>query len=128
MRYVISDIHGEYDLFLKLLNKINFSSSDEMIVCGDIIDKGVDSIKLLKYVMTKDNIRCIIGNHEYYFLKYYLSLMQNSPEDFDFVLKKLMEHFPYDTDLLNWDVMDYLESLPYFIEEKDFICVHAGVE
>lgn len=128
MRYVISDIHGEYDLFLKLLNKINFSSSDEMIVCGDIIDKGLNSIKLLKYIMTKDNIRCIIGNHEYYFLKYYLSLMQNSPEDFDFVLKKLMEHFPYDTDLLNWDVMDYLESLPYFIEEKDFICVHAGVE
>ncbi len=40
MLYVCSDIHGEYDLFVKMLQRINFSSMDEMIICGDIIDKG----------------------------------------------------------------------------------------
>ena len=39
MRYVVSDIHGNYDLFVKLLRKINFSKSDTMFVCGDVIDK-----------------------------------------------------------------------------------------
>ena len=28
MTYVISDIHGEYDLFIKLLEKIKFSNSE----------------------------------------------------------------------------------------------------
>ena len=50
MIYVCSDIHGEYDLFVKLLQKINFSSNDIMVVCGDVIDKGQDSVKLLKLI------------------------------------------------------------------------------
>ena len=77
MRYVISDIHGEYHLFLDLLDKIKFSATDEMIVCGDIIDKGEHSVKLLQYIMSQPNIRCILGNHEYAFLKYYWALMKD---------------------------------------------------
>lgn len=39
MTYFVSDIHGEYHLFLKLLDKLLFSDSDTMYVLGDIIDK-----------------------------------------------------------------------------------------
>lgn len=127
MIYVISDIHGEYDLFIKLLRKINFSSSDEMIICGDIIDKGKDSVKLLKFIKSMPNFRCIIGNLEYSFLKYYWAIMHDSPDDFEAVLKKLQNYFPYDEDFLDWNTVDWLESLPYYIEEENFICVHAGV-
>lgn len=56
MTYVISDVHGEYDLFIKLLEKIKFSDSDKIIICGDVVDKGPDSVKLLKYVLSKPNI------------------------------------------------------------------------
>lgn len=127
MLYVISDIHGEYDLFIKLLRKINFSLNDEMIICGDVIDKGRDSVKLLRFIKSTPNFRCVIGNHEYSFLKYYWSIMQNSPKDFDDVLKKLQNYFPYDGKLLDWHTIDWLESLPYYIEKEDFVCVHAGV-
>lgn len=44
MTYFVSDIHGEYDLFLKLLDKLRFSDSDTMYVLGDIIDKGSSCI------------------------------------------------------------------------------------
>lgn len=127
MIYLISDIHGEYDLFIKLLRRIKFSSKDEMIICGDIIDKGQDSVKLLKLIKSMPNFRFIIGNHEYAFLKHYWAIMQNSPDNFDEVLKKLQDYFPYDGKLLDWDAVDWLESLPYYIEEENFICVHAGV-
>ena len=30
MRYVISDIHGEYSLFIELMKKIGFSENDEL--------------------------------------------------------------------------------------------------
>lgn len=126
MIYIVSDIHGEYDLFIKLLQRINFSSNDEMIVCGDIIDKGKDSVKLLKFIMSMPNIRSIIGNHEYAFLKKYWAIMEDSPEDFDEVLNELQNYFP-DGNLLDWETIDWLESLPYYIEEDAFICVHAGI-
>ena len=74
MLYIISDIHAEYDLFLKLLAKIQFSPNDILYVCGDIIEKGKHSIKLAKYISQMPNVKCILGNHEYAFLKYYWGL------------------------------------------------------
>ena len=32
MRYAISDIHGEYDLFMRLMDKIKFSAGDTLYV------------------------------------------------------------------------------------------------
>lgn len=69
MKYVISDIHGEYELFCSLLNRINFSIEDSMYICGDIIDKGPESVRLAKYISGLKNVLCIIGNHELAFLK-----------------------------------------------------------
>ena len=127
MVYCVSDIHGEYELFKNLLEKIKFSEKDFMYVCGDIIDKGESSVKLAKYIFSFPNIHCIAGNHECAFLKYYHSLLEDSPEDFDSVLRKLREYFPNDGHLLDWDTVDRLDSLPYYIEEDDFVCVHAGI-
>ena len=127
MKYCISDVHGEYELFLQLLKKINFSDKDEMYICGDIIDKGKSSVRLAKLVFSFPNIHCIMGNHEYEFLKYYHSLLENSPDDFELILDKLRKYFPYDGNLLGWDTVDRIENLPYYIEREDFICAHAGV-
>lgn len=126
MVYVISDVHGEYDLFIKLLDKINFSNNDQMIICGDIIDKGQDSIKLLRFIKSQPNFRCVLGNHEYDFLKHYWSIMKSSTNEFEGVLNKLKSYF-LDVHLLDWDTIDWLENLPTFIEEDNYVCVHAGI-
>ena len=39
--YVISDIHGEYELFMKMLEKIKFQNTDTLYILGDILDRGV---------------------------------------------------------------------------------------
>ena len=127
MVYVCSDIHAEYDLFMKLLEKINFSDNDVMYICGDVIDKGKDSIRLMQLVMNAPNIYTIIGNHEYDFLKYYWALMKDSPDDYDEVLNKLQKYFPFDGYLLDWDTVDYMESLPYYLQTDEFIIVHSGL-
>ena len=127
MTYCVADIHAEYELFLKLLDKIKFSYSDRIIVCGDVIDKGSDSVKLLQFISKMPNAEVICGNHEYTFLKYYWGLMRESPDNFDYILKKLQDYFPNDGHLLDWDIVDWLETRPYYIEEDEFICVHAGI-
>ena len=126
MKYVISDIHGEYSLFLELINKIGFSNSDELYVCGDVIEKGDDSVKLTKWLMARPNVHCIRGNHEEMFLNFYHVLMRET-KDYDEVLEKLRDYVQGDGHLLDWDTVEWLETLPYYIETDDFICVHAGV-
>ena len=47
MVYAVSDIHGCYDKYIDLLNKINFSPDDTLYVLGDVIDRGPDGFKIM---------------------------------------------------------------------------------
>ena len=127
MTYCISDIHGEYDLFMRLLEKINYSENDRLIICGDFIDKGASSVRLMKTIFDLPNAHCIMGNHEYMFFKFYRTRMHSAIMDFDSILWHLQQYFPEDGHLLDWDCIQQLVNLPHFLEEKNFICVHAGV-
>lgn len=125
--YCISDIHGEYDLFIQLLKKINYSENDRLIICGDFIDKGKASVRLLKTIFDLPNAQYIMGNHEYMFFKFYRTRMHSAIMDYDAILWHLQQYFPEDGHLLDWDTVRKLVNLPYYIEDKEFICVHAGV-
>lgn len=71
MKYVVSDIHGHYTHFLKLLEEINFTDDDTLYILGDIIDRGPENINLVRKVMSTPNIKMILGNHEDMMLGYY---------------------------------------------------------
>ncbi len=126
MTYVISDIHGEYELFLSLMDKIGFSDSDTLYVLGDIIEKGPQSVALARWLFSRSNVFCIRGNHEEAFLDYYHHLTEKL-RDSDRILRSLQEYIAGDGYLLDWDTVDRLDALPYYVEEERFICVHAGL-
>ena len=71
MIYVTSDIHGQYDSFKKLLEKINFNDNDTLYILGDIIDRGPQIIEIIRKVISTPNIVMVLGNHEDMFLNYY---------------------------------------------------------
>ncbi len=125
MTYCASDIHGYYDLFQRLLDKIRFSDNDRMFILGDVVDKGPDSIKLLQLVFSMPNVTMIMGNHEYDFLQYAKALV-NLTQDKDLVLENLRGRFQ-DGSLLDWETIERLEKLPYFVEEPGWTGVHAGI-
>ncbi len=62
--YVISDIHGQYDMFMELLEKIHLEESDTLYILGDVLDRGPNPIKTLRKIMEMPNVICIVGNHE----------------------------------------------------------------
>lgn len=64
MIYVMSDIHGRYDKYLKMLDHIHFSDEDTLYVLGDMIDRGPDGLKVLLDAASRPNVVCLIGNHE----------------------------------------------------------------
>lgn len=64
MHYVMSDIHGQYNRFLKMLEKIDFSKDDYLYVVGDAIDRGPDGGFTLLEILTHPNMELLLGNHE----------------------------------------------------------------
>ncbi len=65
MIYAVSDLHG-YPLeeFQRLLSKANFGDDDFCFVLGDVIDRGNDGVKILRWLMNQPNFELILGNHE----------------------------------------------------------------
>ena len=70
MIYIISDIHGQYRRYQKVLEKINFSDDDQLYVLGDVIDRGPGSFEILLDIMDRDNVELFLGNHEHMMLTY----------------------------------------------------------
>ena len=68
--YAISDLHGQYGIFEKLLEVIDFSDDDYMYVLGDAIDRGPDGIRILQRIMSSPNMDLLIGNHEFLMLNF----------------------------------------------------------
>lgn len=67
-KYVMSDLHGEYDKYLAMLKKIEFSDEkDELYIIGDILDRGKKPLEILDHIVAHKNITLLKGNHELLF-------------------------------------------------------------
>ena len=66
--FLTSDIHGHYSMFEKLLDTINLTKRDLLIILGDSCDRGSQSYEMYKkyYELEKEgyNIKHLRGNHE----------------------------------------------------------------
>lgn len=60
---VISDIHGNYEAFLSVVEDIEKSGVDTVISLGDNIGYGADSQRVTQLIKAR-NIISILGNHE----------------------------------------------------------------
>ena len=58
--YVISDIHGCFDDFQKMLEIIDFSGEDELILAGDYLDRGPKSTQMLRWLMDRPSFSAIL--------------------------------------------------------------------
>ena len=65
MTYVVSDLHGCYDKFQRLLKEIRFSDADVMYVRGDMVDYGEEPMELLCDLSMRFNVIPILGEHDY---------------------------------------------------------------
>lgn len=78
--YVLSDIHGQYIAYEKMLKKIGFGKDDYLYVLGDVIDRGPDGIHIIQDIMKRDNVELLLGNHEYMLLNA-IQFLKNKDKD-----------------------------------------------
>jgi bis(5'-nucleosyl)-tetraphosphatase (symmetrical) len=112
---VIGDIHGCIDEFNKLIKAVSYDSNhDRMILLGDLIDRGPDSLAVVQKAR-RMNLECVMGNHEYKFLKW---LKSN---------KTTYDTKDYYTQFIDEDI-DYIFHMPTYIKLDNTIIVHAGLK
>lgn len=65
MIYVMSDLHGQFEKYLEMLKKIEFSDRDELYILGDVVDRGPHPIRLLMDMSMRSNVFPLLGNHDW---------------------------------------------------------------
>lgn len=61
----IGDVHGMYDEFLELVDKLEIENSTTLVLLGDFVSKGPDSVQMVDYILEhKNRTQCVLGNHE----------------------------------------------------------------
>ncbi|MCR5087907.1 MAG: metallophosphoesterase, partial [Oscillospiraceae bacterium] len=62
---VLSDIHANIPYFQGVLDLVGFSDADELVIDGDFLEKGRESLSLLRLLMEmerRDNVHLVCGN------------------------------------------------------------------
>ena len=92
--YATSDIHGHYKALIEAISNSSFNSNNDLlVVCGDMFDRGGESLKVYEYLKgLYDNKRAVIikGNHEQMFIDY---LEGNDISPFNYIRNGLDETF-----------------------------------
>lgn len=125
--YVMSDIHGNYTKFLKMLRLIKFSEEDRLYILGDIIDRGSQPFHILSFILKHNNIMLLKGNHEEMLIDFFET---NTGEQLWFYNGgyKTYEQFSGKEYREQKAISDYFKSRPDFVVLKDkFILSHAGI-
>ncbi len=122
--YLIGDVQGCDDELGRLLAAIDFSPSrDRLVLLGDLVNRGPDSLGVLRRVMRMDGAaRCVLGNHDMHLLA--IAHGVRPPHRKDTVSAVL--HAPDRAALLGWLRAQPLALLDN-VQGHDLLMVHAGV-
>ena len=151
---VISDIHGNLAYLRGLTDKLHLRPDDQLILLGDLVEKGPESLETLRYVMALGR-RCrifpVLGNCDFWHLwvdgmdpagdestlRHLLG--QKSSGRRGLILDMCAEagtELREDTDLPALKAFlrerfkaefDLLRSMPYALETDKYIFVHGGI-
>lgn len=149
----MSDLHATPHLFHDLLGQLDFCREDILVLVGDLLEKGADSLRLLRDVMALSReyeVHTLCGNcddlvREFVdqdgflsngFYRFYLTRYPNSA-----IWQMAREGGCTDTDLSDRGLdrlrrtvaehcpeeLDFLRSLPHILETERLLFVHGGV-
>ncbi len=130
-----------------MLSKVGFSDDDFCFVLGDVIDRGEDGMKILKWMMSQPNMELILGNNE--------AMMLSCEFLFDEITEETISKFTGSKldSYLNWEcngarptinalystitseikyILEYLHEAPLYetvsVAGKDFLLMHSDID
>ena len=118
--FAIGDLQGCYTSFQNLLQICGFNpSTDTLWLVGDLINRGPDSAKVLRWLMAHEgSVRVVLGNHDLHALTVYAGFVSAQRKD---TLDDLLT--APDRDLL----FAWLRQQPLAYAENEYLMIHGGV-
>ena len=118
--YLIGDVQGCSSALKQLLNTIDFSPSrDTLVLLGDLVNRGPDSLGVLRLLHGLGNAaQCLLGNHDLHALAVSVGARPAHKND---TLTELLA--APDAPML----LDWLRRRPLALLQDGYLMVHAGV-
>ncbi len=148
---VLSDIHANLPYFQGVLDLVGFSAADELVIDGDFLEKGRESLSLLRRLMEMermDNVHLVCGNCDDWADMYAPDFADGRNEHVLHYLQHRRSGLIWDmcleqgvdpmtlTDIrpvkdLLWrqypEVWDFLRRIPHAIDAGNLVFAHAGM-
>ena len=135
--FVASDIHGFFTEWMDALKVKGFKQDDPehiIILCGDMIDRGEESDKIVDYLydFPKERRILIYGNHEELFLDLIYRGYQRSYDESNGTYDTFVKLYKQDK-IISIDEFEQtklgklLDAMVDFYETKNFIFVHSWI-
>ena len=141
--WAIGDVHGYADTLIALLDSLNLSSRDRVVLLGDLVDRGPKSCEVIRIARENPQIFSVLGNHEEMMLNSFdvdnIETMTAQQTNWFYVggratNQSYIDEFTNSEGQINdFDLrvrvgkdLAWLDSLPHHIVIDDFRLVHAG--
>lgn len=127
-RIIIGDIHGHFDGMMALLEAIAPGKKDQIYFLGDLIDRGPKSAQVVDFVRNS-RYKCLLGNHEHMMLN---AMPNGKVEQSAWQAwlysggRETIESYR-DTETMPYDDLEWMRSLPKYLDLGNVWLVHAGV-
>ena len=141
--WAIGDVHGYADTLLTLLDSLNLSSRDRVVLLGDLVDRGPRSCEVIRIARENPQIFSVLGNHEEMMLNsfdvdniqtmtaqqtnwFYVGGRATNQSYIDEFTNSQGQIDDFDLRIRVGKDLAWLDSLPHHIVLDDFRLVHAG--
>ncbi|WML45406.1 metallophosphoesterase family protein [Neobacillus sp. PS3-40] len=133
-KLAMSDVHGQYQSMVTLLEVANFNpEKDQLVLVGDLIDRGPHSVEVLKYAKQlqeryPENVFVVLGNHEIMMRQYVFGMKSNMWLRYggQAVIQELKTAFQTTTERVQHLV--WVANLPLYHQDEEHFYVHAGID
>lgn len=131
--YIMSDIHGAYEEFCKMLSLIKFDKTkDTIIINGDLIDRGSGSIELIELMLcNKESMIWIKGNYEDMMINAMSDIVDYSDLELWLnnggysVYTEIINRYTYEQ---TQELINIIKRLPLYIIKNNYIITHANIK
>lgn len=117
--WVIGDVHGCWETLQRLVDRIGWSpDGDRLWLIGDLVNKGPDSLEVLRWIARQPRVDSLLGNHDLHLLARAAGLTSRRPDDrLDDVLAAGDRA----------ELLDWLMRRPLLVRVGEAVLVHAGL-
>jgi serine/threonine protein phosphatase 1 len=115
---LIGDIHGCDHEFRELLHLLSPAEGDQLVLLGDLLNKGPDPEGVLQTYASLDCV-CLLGNHDLNHLEWSQGTARPKPESV--ITREEMSKSSYK------NYLEAVANMPLYFQTSDLIAVHGAI-